>query len=63
MAGSSKPKFYERTVNTAWWVEWVLPGLFAMILLGCLAHLGYCALQGAILPSSGFHYAISAFAS
>jgi len=44
-------------------VEWVLPGLFVLILLGCLAHLGYCAIHGAWLPTAGFQYATSAFAS
>ena len=42
-------------------LEWVLPGLFALILLACLTHLGYCALQGLLMPDGGVNYAISAF--
>jgi hypothetical protein len=46
-----------------WLVEWVIPGLFVLILLACLSHLVYSALQGSVLPTSGLHYATSAFAS
>ena len=60
MVGSSNSKLLEKA---EWIVEWVLPGLFALILLACLTHLGYCVLQGNSLPSTGFQYAISAFAS
>lgn len=40
----------------------LLPGLFTLILVACLAHMAYCALQGQCMPEKGFEYAISAFA-
>jgi hypothetical protein len=43
-------------------LELLLPGLFTIILLSCLAHLGYCALQSQLEPIARFQYAISAFA-
>jgi len=45
-----------------WLLEMLLPGVFIIVLLGCLIHLGYCALQAEKQPMAGFHYAISAFA-
>jgi len=45
-----------------WLVELLLPGLFTIILLSCLAHLGYCAMQAQLEPMARFQYAISAFA-
>lgn len=63
MAGSSNLKTDGYEKRKEWLVEWVLPGLFALVLLGCLAHLGYFALQGSLLPTAGFQYAISAFAT
>lgn len=45
-----------------WILELLIPGLFILILLGCLAHMGYCALQAQKQPVDGFQYAISAFA-
>jgi hypothetical protein len=63
MAGRLNSKSYVYAEQAAWLVEWVLPALFTLILLGCLAHLGYCALQGHLVPATGFRYAISAFAT
>lgn len=48
--------------NTEWILELLVPGLFILILLGCLLHMGYCALQAQKQPVAGFQYAISAFA-
>ncbi len=45
-----------------WLLEMLLPGVFIIVLLGCIIHLGYCALQAQQQPMAGFHYAISAFA-
>lgn len=45
-----------------WIMELLIPGLFILILLGCLVHMGYCALQAQKQPVDGFQYAISAFA-
>ena len=44
-----------------WLIELLLPGLFTIILLSCLAHLGYCALQSQLQSATSFKYAISAF--
>lgn len=44
-------------------LEWVLPGLFILILLGCMLHMGFYAVQGSLLPATGFQYATSAFPS
>ena len=69
VAGRSETKAYADKLfwrwadRKEWLIEWVLPGLFVLILLGCLAHLGYSALHGSLLPTAGFKYAISAFAS
>lgn len=43
-------------------VELLIPGLFTLILMACLAHMACCALQAQFLSTGGFEYAISAFA-
>lgn len=48
-------------VRQTWVVDVLLPSLFTMLLLGCLIHLGYCALKSQLEPVVRFHYAISAF--
>lgn len=43
-------------------LELLVPGLFTLILMGCLAHMVFCALQAQCMPEKSFQYAISAFA-
>lgn len=43
-------------------LEILVPGLFTLILMACLAHMVCCALQAQCVPEKGFQYAISAFA-
>ncbi len=45
----------------SWVIEVLLPGVFTLVLLGCLVHLGYSAAQAQARYASGTQYAISAF--
>lgn len=47
----------------SWMVELILPGMFTVILLGCLAHLGFCVMQEYAQARQTTDYAISAFAN
>lgn len=51
----------EQASSESWVVDVLLPSLFTMLLMGCLIHLGYCALRSQLEPVVRFHYAISAF--
>ena len=44
------------------WVDLIIPSIFTIILLACLVHLGYSAMQSWLQSTVGYHYAISAFA-
>lgn len=46
-----------------WMFEFVLPGVFTLVLTVCLFHLGYCMVQAQMQQSQAASYAISAFAN
>lgn len=51
------------TFQPHWLTEMAIPGLFMLILVLCLAYLGYCALHAQAQHTPNFQYAISAFAN
>jgi hypothetical protein len=53
----------EQNVGESWIVEVVLPGVFTLVLIICLAHLAYSAFQAQEHQVRTVDYAISAFAN
>jgi hypothetical protein len=53
----------EHDGGESWIVELVLPGVFTLILMICLAHLAYSAFQAQMHQVRTVDYAISAFAN
>jgi hypothetical protein len=62
MDSESKRRLPQSDVSEHWLWELVLPGVFSLVLIGCLFQLACYAWQARSQPVNNFQYAISAFA-
>lgn len=62
MSGKSEQRLSPAETSEHWVWELLIPGLFSLILIGCLWQLASYAMRGQAQPVVSFHYAVPAFA-